>query len=47
MSALSSALLFVALLSALLSAVVPGNKSGIVLLVLGGKGKPGMFDPVL
>ncbi len=27
--------------------VVPGNKSGIVLLVLGGKGTPGMFDPVL
>jgi hypothetical protein len=28
-------------------AVVPGNKSGIVLLVLEGKGTPGMFDPVI
>ncbi len=28
-------------------AVVLGNKSGIVLSVLGGKGTPGMFDPVL
>jgi hypothetical protein len=27
--------------------VVPGNKSGIVLLVLGGNDTPGMFDPVL
>jgi hypothetical protein len=26
--------------------VVLGNKSGIVLSVLGGKGTPGMFDPV-
>jgi hypothetical protein len=30
-----------------LAFVVPGNKSGIVLLVLGGKGTPGMFNPVL
>jgi hypothetical protein len=27
--------------------VVPGNKSSVVLLVLGGKDTPGMFDPVL
>ncbi len=27
--------------------VVPGNKFGIVLLVLGGKGTLGMFNPVL
>ncbi len=27
--------------------VVPGNISGIVLLVLGGKGTPSMFDPAL
>jgi hypothetical protein len=47
MSALLSTLLSVASMSALSSAVVPGNKSGIVLLVLGGKGTPGMFDSVL
>jgi hypothetical protein len=29
------------------SVVVPGNKSGIILLVLGGKDTPGMFAPVL
>jgi hypothetical protein len=27
--------------------VVPGNKSGIALLVLGGEDTPGMIDPVL
>ncbi len=26
--------------------VVPGHISGIVLLFLGGKGTPGMFNPV-
>ncbi len=33
--------------SSLKRSVVPGNKSGIVLLVLGGKDTLGMFDPVL
>jgi hypothetical protein len=30
-----------------ISTVVPGHISGIVLLVLGGKGTPSMFNPVL